>query len=424
MEYKFTSEITHDLTLQKEFSHTYRCSSTHSNIILFLIALAHLWYITLFSNMQIIAIFLLYFAIFWIQIYRNTKQGDVNYRRNLIANGGKPPHIVYQFAEDSILSVNLDNDGRVLYSYDQIKAMIESKNLLILEMPERLCMILQKDQLTGGTPQELKAFLFEKCTAMRRKKLKGLTLGKWIYRFYIGTMLLAMLTLLFNFPGFSIWDRVTGRLHNGLSYLEMAQELKPLDISIGADTIDDMELYDRDYMKEFGTDYYSDNPDASKVQDLLYWEAAGIWDPDTGEWTPSRSGLFWYDTVAATEETMYEDLFTGLQAMESTLVFTNVQADFSKADQQAGTGTVTVSFDYRNGHYSFDLQYDNEWLDLTILFGLMDIFHQDELAEDLYYAYDGQGVYLYYNTKSQVSALERKTGLDFYNTASGFGFWP
>ena len=424
MEYKFTSEITHDLPTHKEFASAFQYGSARSNILLFVIALCHLWYITLFSNIQIIAIFLLYFAIFWILIYRNATQGDVAYRRNLVSNGGNPPHLSYQFAEDSILAVNLDNEGKVTYSYGQIKSITETKHLLILEMPERLCMILQKDRLTGGTSQDLKAFLFEKCTAIRRKKTKNLTLGKWIHRFYIGTMLLAMLTLLLNFPGFSIWDRVTGRLHNGLSYLEMAQELKPLGIAISADTIDDMELYDRDYMKEFGTDYYADNPDASKVQDLLYWEAAGIWDPDTGEWTPSKSGIFWYDLEVMYVDTMYEDLLTGLSAMAPSLEFTNVQTDFSKADPEAGTGTVTVSFDYQNDHYSFELQYDSEWLDMTILFGLMDIFHQDALEEDLYYAYDGQGVYLYYNTKSQVSALERKTGLDFYNTASGFGFWP
>ena len=422
MEYKFKAEGYHNLALHKEFSIAYNDALLQSSLVRIFLTLLILWYLSYFHLSTTVIFFLIYALSQAVSIYRTNKLGDAAYRRMLTSNGGKIQHTALYFRDTDILEENLDFNSEIPYYYDQFLGLIETKNLLILTMPDMLAQVFSKETLSGGTVEEFKAWIFEKCPNIKKKRPLNQSFGKWVRRIYYGVMITGVLIGLLNFPGFSIWDRVTGRLHNGLSYLEMAQELKPLGISISADTIDDMELYDRDYVKEFGTDYYSDNPDASKVQDLIYWEAAGIWDPETEEWTPSTSGIFWYDLEVMYVDTMYEDLLTGLSAMAPSLEFYNVQTDFSKADHETGTGTVTVSFDYQDDHYSFEALYDYDWLDMTILFGLMDIFHQDEWEEDLYYAYDGQGVYLYYNTKSQVSALERKTGLDFYNTASGFGF--
>lgn len=420
MDYRFISETIHDIPVHREFIHAFQCGSFRSKSMLIFLSLMHLWYMTLFSNTQIIVIYLIYFIIFWGLFFYNAKHGDINYRRSIISNGNKPPHLKYYFGDEGILAVNMDHESKMTYSYSQFIALIETSNLLILEFPERLCLIIQKAGITEGTPDALKEFLFEKCTGIKKKKVKNLTFGKWLHRIHLATMLLGILVLLLDFPGFSIWDRVSGRLHNDMTYQQMAAELKPLGIYINDLTIEEMEAYDAENAP--GQDYYDLYPNESKIQDLLYWEGYGYYDEETSKWYPSDSGIYWFDVQFLNADTIYEDLFAGIRSLNKALKFTDITTDYTLVDSEAGISTVSISFCYQGETYQLEADYDNDWLDLNVLMTILEITGNDSLEENLYYAYDGIGCYLYYGTKAQARDLQRKTGLHFDNTFSGFDY--
>lgn len=421
MEYRYKAEFLHDLASHLEFSHSYHWARPKSILRTCILILVTLWYISLLKHRYVAVIFLTFAAFYIPAVLRNHKHGDASYRRMLITNAGKPEHNCYYFTEQDLVEENLDNGNKLTYSYDQFLDLVETKNQLILVLPDFLGIAFYKDSITGGTAEEFVAWLLEKCPNIKKKKTKHTTVGKYMDVVFFAAFITGILIALLNFPGYSLWDRVSGRLHNDMSYLEMAQELKPLGISISSDTVDELESYDREYEKENGRDYYRDNPDSSKVLDLLYWEAAGYLDPNTEEWIPSTSGLLWFDLRAIDEETMYQDLLLGIAATNKSLEFQNVQADFSNAHQDSGTGTVTVSFAYQDDSYSFDVGYDNAWMDEEFLLEVMNILAQDELEENLYHAYDGQAVWLFYGTQDQVIKLRQKTGIFFNLNPMDFG---
>ena len=169
-------------------------------------------------------------------------------------------------------------------------------------------------------------------------------------------------------------------------------------------------------MAEYGTDYYEDTESNTKIIDLLYWEGTGIYDSETGEWTPSASGIFWFDMEVWNAGAIYSDFFRGLRAMHPELNFTNLQEDYSRVDMEAGTGTVGLSFDLNGTHYEMDAEYYYDWFDEGILMQILRMLRTDENSENLYFVNDGQAVFLYYGSPEQVKQLERKTGLDFSDT--------
>ena len=203
-----------------------------------------------------------------------------------------------------------------------------------------------------------------------------------------------------------------------MNYQDMAAELAPLGITISQRSIDELEAYDADYAAEYGRDYYSHNPSASKVFDLLYWEGCGFYDEETWEWTPSTSGVFYFDTEAWSVDTMYTDFFTGLSSMNSELNFTNVQEDYSEADIENGIGTVEICFTWNGTEHEMTAQYDYDWFDTEILHEVGYIIASDSIENDLYVCHDGQCCMLFYGSVQQVHELESLTGLNFSSAQS------
>lgn len=421
MEYKFKTETIHDLTIEKEFQEGFRWSQKGISITYLLLSFLLIWQISLFEITSTAIVFLIIAAVYLVCYLVTRKRGSIGYRRMVSANGGKPHHTIIQIGDDGILLINRDNDNKNSYNYDQFKAMVETKNLLILVMPYKLCLIMQKAWLIGGTSEDLKAYLFEKCPNIKKKKPRDIRFGKWVQYFHITVLVIGTILALTNLPAVSLWDRISGKLHNDLTYQEMAAQLEPLGITISPQTIVELEAYDAEYAP--GENYYDVYYYESKVLDLLYWEGSGIYNQETWEWTPSSSGVFWFDAEVWNVDTIYTDFFTGVSAMDEELTFTNVQEDYSRVDFEQGTGVVTVTFDYNGNSYELDADFYYDWFDEAFLFDIQKILADDEKIQNLYIAEDGgQGYVLYYGAPEMIRQLELKTGLAFYDSSTIPGY--
>lgn len=418
--YRFKSEVTHDLPTFKEFD---RSASAHmpvtiiSKIVLILVFLFYLVQIgdPFYAGSALVCIAIL--VLIWLITFLKNRKGTIHYKRQLAANQGQPLHVEIYFCEDGIHAYQDGNQAAGSYNYDQIRNVVETPNLLILMMQYRIGIILRKDTLSGGTQDDFTAFLGWHCP-----NWKSGTIHKGIFSKVLDWIILAVLVLtlilgICNLPSIRLFDGPSGTLTNDMTYQQMAQELTAVGITISDQAIEELEEFDAQYIADYGEEYYEDNYSASKVFDLLYWEATGFYDEETWEWTPSQSGIYYFDTEAWNVDAIYTDFFTGLSCMHSELNFTDVREDYSSADLADGTGQITVEFTYGGEPYSLTAEYYYDWFDTAILSEVGSILAADSSENQLWVYYDGQCCLLYYGTESQTAQLEEMTGLDFESAA-------
>ena len=75
----------------------------------------------------------------------------------------------YRFYDDEIAESVTDGSHLTL-SYDKIRKVTQTRHLILLWRAQRICHVLEKERLTGGTPEEFLFFLKEK--APQAKGLK------------------------------------------------------------------------------------------------------------------------------------------------------------------------------------------------------------------------------------------------------------
>ncbi len=334
------------------------------------------------------------------------RNGGIGYKRMLHGNNGSPPRLRIMVGDSGMKSLNLDINQEVTTTFPSIRYLMESKNLLVLVDDLKMCHPIDKQNLEGGSSEELTAYLKQNCPKLKKRIRTG-RFGRICMYLCIGINILALIFSLVHL--LEIPERLNGQLRNSMSYQEMALELESLEIYISEQTIREMEEYDAEYALEYG-EYYQDNPTASKVLDLLYWEGAGVYDEEAGIWTPSPSGVYWFDMEYMDVSRMYTDFLNGVAALDDTLTFSNITEDCSRVDLESGEGLVIVGFDYLGKHYEFAAKYDYGWFDVEILRELALILDSDADPENLWYSLDGQALYLYYGTAEQAELLKKKTG--------------
>lgn len=408
------SQVHYDLAMHKEFSRINADAYGRNTFFLALTVLCLLYLISGFDNSYTVRIFLLFsvvFSVIRLITWFKSKDGGLQYKQTLHNNGGLPPRHLVTLEADGLRQRNLDTGNERLEAYCSIHFLMESKNLLICVTELKLCFLIDKRTLSGCTRDELVTLLLEKCPNLKKRIRKG-TLGRLV-RYLVPALILigviAGLATILHIP-----EKLSGQTSNDITYQEIAEELAELDIHISPATLDAL----AEYEGQTGT-YYNGYP---KALELLSWEGMGIYEKNVffqvagveaydWEWTPSESGVYWFDLEFMDCTSIYTDFLRGVDAMDDDLAFSNVTEDYSGVDMANGTGTVTVSFDYLDQHYTFSARYESDWFDTDMLAHIGLILNSDEAAEDLWYTFDGQGVLLYYGTEEEALALEKKTGL-------------
>ena len=401
---RFTSEVIIELPLFREFLNLSIDIYRRNIVIMLLMSGLILHAIANMTRPFYIPVFILFAITFplshWVR-RRKYNDGGVPYKQLLFQHEGKTPHQIALFQEDQLVFQNLCTGTERKTPYSQYVQLWESKNLLVLILDVNMYQLIDKRTLTGGTGTELVAFLREKCPNLKRKVATG-RLGRFARRLLWTLIAIGTLVALLNL--FHIPDKLAGKITNDLTYEEMALELSEVGITISSDVLSELQAYEGQSLS------YGAYP---KVLDLLTMEAMGRYDWDTWEWTPSTSGVYWFDTEVMNLESIYSDFLRGVDAMDETLTFSNIAEDYSAVDMESGLGIVTFSFDYLGQTYTLNAQYEYDWFDTNILYHMGLILNDDSDPKNLWYTFDGQGVLLFYDTREEAAALDHKTGLIF-----------
>ena len=414
MEYQYKSEYIHDLDTHKEFNRSYSNSRPFTIILGIISCILLLVLIHTFdratSSFQYFFVYAIVFTVS--KLISNSKKGDIQYKRMLQANNGSPSHLQQFFTKSGVHCVNALNGNQSDYGYDQFRRVIESRNLLILVMVHRTCIIINKANLEGGSPAEFFAFMKSHCPQLKGKKTRKTIMGKITGIAVSVILILGTIWALLNLPGFSLMDRIYGRLDNSMSYEQMADALSQVDIYISVEAIRELVEYDNEFLADYGESFYTNSLRNQKVEDLLCWEGAGQYDQGTGAWQPSQSGIYWQDMEIWNCESIYTDFLTGVSAMDETLAFKDIQEDMSHVHIENGVGTIYTTFTWNGTEHQLITTYDYDWFDTTAIWKLGKIINQGD--QKLYVTYfDDYGALLYYGTGKQVRKLEHLTGLSF-----------
>ena len=403
----FRSEYHYDLLAHKEFNQTTINSMGLSGVMNCLSALCVLY--LMFANIGNLAMILLlvlglFYLVTGLVRWHRNRDGGVSYKQILHRNGGEAPHQIVTLGEDGIRGFNPRTENEIFDPYENFRTMMESRNLLILVTDLKMCHIIDKRSLTGGSREELLAFLRARCPKLK----KSVKTGKFgLFSRYLLWGIVALGVVLALASLLHIPEKLAGQLTNNMSYAEMAQELESVGITVSPAALSELQGYEAEY------DAYAGYP---KVLDLLILEGMGQYDWDTWEWTPSKSGIYWFDLEVVNLETIYSDFLRGVDAMDESLTFSNIAEDYSGVDLEAGMGKVSFSFDYLGQRHQLEAQYNYDWFDTDMLYALGRILAADNDPQDLWMTPDGgQGLLLYYGTEAEAKALSTKIGLTFFD---------
>ena len=313
------------------------------------------------------------------------------------ANGGKPVHQLYFFDENSILTRNRDNGNENRYGYDQIYSIIESKNLLILTMKYRLCLIVEKRWLRGGTVEELKAHLLNSCPNCK-KRIRRDKAGR------IVNIILAVIMLI------GAVNSAVVLLNTEVSSPLFSTQPSAEDILISLEPLG-IRCQDETLPEAIDEIHYSSRQE--KTLDLLCWLGFGEYDYETWEWTPGTNGVYWFDAEFLNIDTMYTDFLRGVEALgPEEIHITDIQEDHSRVNWELGSGTVNVSFRLNDAEYSFEAEVMSDWFDASVLPEVCDMVREQCGNKELHYAYDGgQGYLVFFGDTKWAMEFERITGI-------------
>lgn len=417
---KFQAQITYDLPSYKEIRNLLVRRSARNTISWIIAMAAVLLYAYLIGiRMQNTSLastcVLLMFAIIWgMHMFRacRDRNGGLDYKRMVSSNNGLLPRHVISFGDEAICFYNPDTDNRATVSYNQLRSICETKHFLILFQEYNMYTAFRKDSITGGTKEELLNFLFEKGTGIKKKKVGSALPGKIVWvSFIVFSVFAALLALWLSGPMQSFLHRQQP-INNYMSYESIAQELEGLGITgIDDALIAELEAYDLEYDYTYSYDF------GNKALDMLCWAGMGEYDPDTWTWTPSDSGVYWFDMEFMDMNTMYFDFLTGIRALDpQALNFSNITEDLTWIDIEEAIGTQRVSFDWNGTTYTMEANMIYDWFDMGLAAELAELVKAENTGSVLYFAYDGgQGVLVFYRTPQWRDTFEKATGIRLYD---------
>ena len=165
---EFNSKYTLDYKTYKEFSAGY-IATNKSSIIMLFVVLVLLILCIIYKNYETVITFGVLLGIFAL-LKKVTGRSKLQYKRYKSLNNNEDEEgnvkidkekIVYTWKKGNIAS----------YDFSQIIGIIETKNLIILKLKYNMGIILNKNNLDGGTKEELIKYLFSVCNNLKKKKV-------------------------------------------------------------------------------------------------------------------------------------------------------------------------------------------------------------------------------------------------------------
>lgn len=213
-----------DLERYNEFIKGYRATRTKNYILKIFVLI---WLIIeimqrdyLFVRETLLVVFIMLFVLIIVNIISGKK--NLQYKRLVSQNNGVPITNEVTIDETGIHVVNIDTNNKQDYLFEQILSITETKNLLILKMEYGLGLILNKNNLEGGSREEVIEFLFEKCKNIKNKKVYKGKLGGLFNKLYVPILaiLLVISIVLSCTPNKSYMNDIKSIIESNNYYME------------------------------------------------------------------------------------------------------------------------------------------------------------------------------------------------------------
>ena len=188
---EFSSKYTLDYKIYKEFSNGYIATKKSSMITLFVV-LVLLILCIIYRNYETVIIFGVIFAIFAFLI-KVTGRNKLQYKRYKSLNNNEDVEANIKIGKEKIISTSRKGDTSS-YEFSQIIGIIETKNLLVLKLEYNMGIIINKNNLEGGTKEELIDYLFSVCNNLKKKKVTNSK--RWLVVRKVMFVLLAIIVIL------------------------------------------------------------------------------------------------------------------------------------------------------------------------------------------------------------------------------------
>ena len=90
---------------------------------------------------------------------------------NKISNRNSKFDNIIAINKDGIQIHNPDTNDKLEVTFEQIKSIIETSNMFILRLNDKRGLIINKNNLSGGSNEEFVQFMLNKCVNLKKKKI-------------------------------------------------------------------------------------------------------------------------------------------------------------------------------------------------------------------------------------------------------------
>ena len=194
---EFSSVCTFDYKKYKEFA-LGAVSTRKMNILFMFVSLLLLILYLIMGSYGLVIIIGIICGIFLI-IYKVSGINKIQYKRTKNLNNGEDLRQTFKVSCGNIVLTSQKGDTSS-YKLSQIISIIETENLFILKLKYNVGIIVDKNNLTGGSKEEFINYLFENCENLKSKKV--INSKKWVIirRVFLGICLLIfLLAIIFYF---------------------------------------------------------------------------------------------------------------------------------------------------------------------------------------------------------------------------------
>ena len=202
---EFSSVCTFDYKKYKEFA-LGAVSTRKMNILFMFVSLLLLILYMIMGSYGLVIIIGIICGIFLI-IYKVAGINKIQYKRTKNLNNGEDLRQTFKVSCGNIVLTSQKGDTSS-YKLSQIISIIETENLFILKLKYNVGIIVDKNNLTGGSKEEFINYLFENCENLKSKKV--IDSKKWVIirRVFLGICLLIfLLAIIFSFMNSNRMDK-------------------------------------------------------------------------------------------------------------------------------------------------------------------------------------------------------------------------
>lgn len=327
------------------------------------------------------------------------RKGNLTYRRSLVTNGGREVRNELLFFENRFLDRNLYTGNAITYTYDDIRRVFQTRNLLVIMLDARLGLMVEKAGLSGGTQEEFSNFLLEKSVKIKKKKIRSVKFGQVLRYIMLAAVVVMMLAALLELPSVQYRRNLRKDPTAAMSFQQVADSLENLGIT-GSD----------EWLVDSLDQWYASLSTLDKAYtNKAYWLMAYTGDQ---AWDPGDHGVCWLYLMPENPNMMYRDLLENLSILAPELELGYLSEDQNESPDGARSGTL--NFSCRGEIYH--AFYYGDWIDMYVLQQLQTILASDDDPRYLYCTSDvDDSILIFYRDTQWAEKFTAATGIELHS---------